>query len=561
MTGGGGGTPTGVHCALERAAAGGVEAGGGVALRQPQQLVALPELRPGQGSLEQPLGVAAHGLTELGGAPLELVGRAQRVGAELRRVVVAVGGAPAAGLARVDLEQRAAVVDAHQLRAELHLHLLPRRAELRRHRVERVLAGDVVVGMDLRRPPVGDLVGLPVPGGEQRALLLLEDLERAFAGRPVDALPRHLERPAPGGVAQLGEVAELRALEEALAHVRDAALDPRLVARLAHARGVADEAAPAGVLEEAPREARVQRVGPGHGGRKVVDHEVAGHAFEAGPGRLQTLDHRVQPLARGRPDEAVPRVAPDHDQRPDRAPPAALGVRDEAEPAEVQLRDLARRPVLHAHGHRLPATPAAAGDEAPQRAVGDLAAALGEQFMDPRDLQALGLQPALDLLRPRRQQLLARYVRPARAGAAQRRQLGELLLSRLGATWLEPGRLGRLDVAPHRHARQPRAAGDAALAESRLPAADDFPALHGQDLPVGHRCSLPGDAGDGGRTGGPGGQAPGRGGSKLLAKWLKAPGDLAIYWYIAPGDSHPMSKALEGERPRGPQHEAKSAAS
>ena len=42
-------------------------------------------------------------------------------------------------------------------------------------------------------------------------------------------------------------------------------------------------------------------------------------------------------------------------------------------------------------------------------------------------LQALGLQ-ALDLLRPGREQLLARYLRPARAGAAQRRQLGELLL-------------------------------------------------------------------------------------------------------------------------------------
>ena len=336
------------------------------------------------------------------------------------------------------------------MRAELHLDLLPRRAELRRHRVQRVLAGDVVVGMDLRRPPVGDLVGLPVPGGEQRALLL-EDLERAFAGRPVDALPRHLERPAPGGVAQFGEVPELRALEEALAHVRDAALDPRLVARPAHARGVADEAALAGVLEEAPGEARVQRVGPGHGGREVVDHEVAGHALEARPGRLQALDHRVQRLAGGRPDEAVPRVAPDHDQRPDRAAPPALGVRDEAEPAEVQLRDLARRPVLHAHGHRLPAAPATALDEAPQRAVGDLAAALGEQFMDPRHLQALGLQPALDLLRPGREQLLARYLRAARAGAAQRRQLGELRLTRLGATWLEPG---RLDVAPHRRPRQ-----------------------------------------------------------------------------------------------------------
>ena len=53
---------------------------------------------------------------------------------------------------------------------------------------------------------------------------------------------------------------------------------------MTHARGVGDEAAVAGVLEEAPREARVQRVGPGDGGREVIDDEVARHAPEEGPG-------------------------------------------------------------------------------------------------------------------------------------------------------------------------------------------------------------------------------------------------------------------------------------
>ena len=143
----------------------------------------------------------------------------------------------------MDLDQCAAVVDAHQLRAELQLDRLPRRAERGRHRVERVLAGDVVVGVDRRRAPVGRLVRFPVPRGEGRALLLLEDLERPPVGRPVDALPRHLQAPAPGGGAHLGEVAEVGALEEALAHVRDAALDPGLVAGPAHACGVGDEAA------------------------------------------------------------------------------------------------------------------------------------------------------------------------------------------------------------------------------------------------------------------------------------------------------------------------------
>ena len=136
----------------------------------------------------------------------------------------------------------------------------------------------MVVGMDRGGPPVGDLVGLAVPGSEERELLLPEDLERPAAGRAVDALSRHLQAPAAGGGAQVDDVPEVAALEEALAHVGDAALDARLVAGMTHARGVGDEAAVAGVLEEAPREARVQRVGPGDGGREVIDDEVARHA-------------------------------------------------------------------------------------------------------------------------------------------------------------------------------------------------------------------------------------------------------------------------------------------
>ena len=153
--------------------------------------------------------------------------------------------------------------------------------------------------------------------------------------------------------------------EEAFAHVGDAALDARLVAGTAHASGVGDEALVAGVLEEAPREARMERVGPGDRGREVIDDEVAGRAPEEDPGGLQTLDHRVQRLAGGGSDEAVPRVAEDHDQRPRRASAAALRVRDEAEAAEVHLRGLARRAVLHAHGQGPQAAPAVAADEAP----------------------------------------------------------------------------------------------------------------------------------------------------------------------------------------------------
>ena len=71
---------------------------------------------------------------------------------------------PPLGWRDVDLNELAPVVDAHQLQAQADLHLLPGRAQGGGHRVESVLAGHVVIGVDLGGAPVGDLVGLAVPG-------------------------------------------------------------------------------------------------------------------------------------------------------------------------------------------------------------------------------------------------------------------------------------------------------------------------------------------------------------------------------------------------------------
>ena len=64
----------------------------------------------------------------------------------------------------MDLDQLAPVVDTHQLQAQADLHLLPRRAQGGGHRVEGILAGYVVIGVHLGAAPVGDFVGLAVPG-------------------------------------------------------------------------------------------------------------------------------------------------------------------------------------------------------------------------------------------------------------------------------------------------------------------------------------------------------------------------------------------------------------
>ena len=82
---------------------------------------------------------------------------------ELGGVVGIVSGAAALGLADVGLDQLAPVVDAHQLRAQADFHLLARRAQGGRNRIESVLVGHVMIGVPLGGAPVGDLVGLAVP--------------------------------------------------------------------------------------------------------------------------------------------------------------------------------------------------------------------------------------------------------------------------------------------------------------------------------------------------------------------------------------------------------------
>ena len=207
---------------LQGLSAGGVQTLGSVALSQPDELVALPHLGPRERPVEQALSEFGHRRTLLGGAALDAVGSPEGVGAQLGGVVGSVGGAAAPRLAGVDLDQLASVVDADQLQAQADLHLLPRRAQGGGHRVEGVLAGHVVVGVNFCGAPVGDFVGLAVPGEQGLAFLVQEDLQGLTTGGAVDAQSGDIATPAGRFISQVGQVPELAALEEALPGVLDA---------------------------------------------------------------------------------------------------------------------------------------------------------------------------------------------------------------------------------------------------------------------------------------------------------------------------------------------------
>ena len=109
------------------------------------------ESAPGKGTVEQP----RRELTDLRTQPCRLLaealGSAQGAGLLLVRKVAEVSRTPTAPLARVSLDQLAAVVDTHKLGSPFDLDGGAERAQLGRNRVERTLELDVVVEVDLER--------------------------------------------------------------------------------------------------------------------------------------------------------------------------------------------------------------------------------------------------------------------------------------------------------------------------------------------------------------------------------------------------------------------------
>ena len=218
-----------------------------------------------------------------------------------------------------------------------------------------------MIGMDLGGAPVGDLVGLAVPGGQGLAFLILEDLQRLAPGGAVHPHSGDITAPAGRFCPEVSQAVEVAALEEALPHVLDTPLHVGFVLGMPDPHHVGNEPPVLGVFQEAPGEAGVQRVGPR---------------------RLQAHDDVFQLLAEGGPDEAVPGVGQHHDQRPRRAATARLRVLDQTQTAKVQLRHPSGRGLCHPDRAALAPLPVAPPDPPVRGRIRDTAAPGRQQLLD-----------------------------------------------------------------------------------------------------------------------------------------------------------------------------------
>ena len=248
---------------VQRALAGAIEARAPVFVAEPQELLRLAEVGPGERRDEEAFEKAADVRAEAAALADHAVGIAHGVRRELFGIVVVVRGATAGWLPGVRLDQLALVVGAHELPIDAGPDGLVEVA--RRDGVDRLVDLDVVIGMDLARDPRRRIEARTVEGLEGRALRDEAD-ERTLAGRAVDAGAGGLGAPADRLAVDVRGVEPRLATEKVFAHVLHIALDVRLAGRVADDGGIDHEAAVVRVLVEGAREDRIVAVGLGNRG-------------------------------------------------------------------------------------------------------------------------------------------------------------------------------------------------------------------------------------------------------------------------------------------------------
>jgi hypothetical protein len=209
------------------------------------------------------------------------------------------------------------------------------------HGVERPLEADVVIRMDLVLAPLRGIEALGFEGEESLPLDVLEDGQRPLPGGPVGPDPRDLEAPAAGLSLDVLPIDPLLAAEEALSDVRNAPLDVGLAGGIGRPGCIDHEAPVASVLFEGPLEDGVVAIRLRDGCLQVVDDDAPGDASEEEPGLLQAVDHVPELLGVGDLHVLVAAVDQDHHQGPGHTPVTRSGVRDQTQPSEVYLGQLA----------------------------------------------------------------------------------------------------------------------------------------------------------------------------------------------------------------------------
>ncbi len=201
------------------ARAGGVDARGPIADGEAQQLLRLAQAGPGEHAAEEPADELLYRGADLSGLAGTRLGIPQGVGGQGRRIVGVVRRPAPGRLGRVDLDQRAAVIDAHEAGVGPDLHALMQVA--RRHRVQGAVELDVVIAMDGGPGPRRPIEGCRRQREQRRLLDRLEHDARHLAGGAMHARAGQVPAPEDRAALNVGDVEEGLPAEEVLAGIGD----------------------------------------------------------------------------------------------------------------------------------------------------------------------------------------------------------------------------------------------------------------------------------------------------------------------------------------------------
>ena len=315
-----------------------------------------------------------------------------------------------------------------------------------------------------------------------------EQLGWALRVGAVHPQPGRARAPGLDPALRVGQIDEVLATEEVLPHVGHHPLHPRLVARAAHPGRVGVKPAGLRVVQPAQGERRVHRLRVGDHRGQVVRDQHPEHPAEPAPRRLAPGDHRRQGLRERQPHEHVPRIDRSEDQRVRDPPPPRVRIRDQPEPAEVQLTLHPRLTIGDPHRGLTAAEPAPGDCEPVQRPIRHRHPVPRQLAVDVGQLQVIALDPLPD---PRLlgQQRLPRRAVPAGPHRADRgHHRPEQLVGQLVFAALADQARGhrRLDVPARGLAIHPRPLTGRTQPLTAQPTAQHFPNLDHRHLPERH---------------------------------------------------------------------------
>jgi hypothetical protein len=348
-------------------------------------------------------------------------------------------------LAGVDFDQLAAVKQLDGLRVGAGGQPLP--DQFPGHRIQRPGHLDMPIERDLGFGVDRDREHLGRGRQQQGCFLRGEHLTRARAGGAVDTLSGDVGAPARGPFPAVGQIRKVLAGEEARPHVLHTFFDSGLVPRMPNPRRVYREPPGLGVLAETVIEPRLRVISLIDDRLHVIRNDDLEHTPEERPRRLEPGDHLFQGLAMRRVEEHVPRIHRGENQPMSDPPHPTDRVRDQPEPAEIDLQFLTRAPVSDPDRGPAPAE-AQFGDRVTvQRAIGHHDPAPAQQNMHLGQRQVL-FQPGRDLLPMSLQRFPGRpdTTRPVRAHRGDHRPKQLIRQLPRAAFLRQPGGLGGVDI-------------------------------------------------------------------------------------------------------------------